>query len=143
MRRTVDDLLLSGNQGPRQTTSLSPHHNHAPFCHSRRVITPSPCVLTVRGTVASTEQSSAYLCLTFSEQQLHSDLDKLRLCNEFKLNSSSITSPQDPFRVVHRYDANSLADSLELMRTMVCIRKSYSLRNEAWPSIRILHQHGP
>jgi hypothetical protein len=141
--RTVDDLLLS-----EETKDVDTR----PAGHRTMIMLPllkqtsdnakSLGTLTVRGAVASTEQSSTYLCLTFTEQQLHSDLDKLRLCNELKLNSGSITSPQDPLRIVHRYDTNSLADSLELMRTTVGIRKYYSLRNEAWP-MRILHQHGP
>ena len=53
-----------------------------------------------------------YLCLSFTEKQLHTGLDEFRVRNEFENNCGTVSRPQQVLRMVDRNDTDCLPNRL-------------------------------
>ena len=58
--------------------------------------------------------SPAHFGLTLSEQEFHTLLEVLRRRYKLESHSRSVTCTQNTIRVVHRYNADSLTNGLDM-----------------------------
>ena len=53
-----------------------------------------------------------YLCLSFTEKQLHTGLDEFRVRNEFENNNGTVSRPQQVLRMVDGNNTDCLPNRL-------------------------------